>query len=99
MALVFLSLLHVFVLGQLEGSATLWTSFVPLAVRSPYLSAWMDTSNVPLNTANPSDPGTARAPSIWPVFYQNNAVSPGFPRSHIFGLMDVSLDIRLGGTH
>ncbi|KAI0341899.1 hypothetical protein BDW22DRAFT_1484797 [Trametopsis cervina] len=73
-ALLFLSLLHVLVLGQLEGSATLWTSFVPLAVRSPYLSAWMDTSNVPLNTANPSDPGTARAPSIWPVFYQNNAI-------------------------
>lgn len=56
-----LPFLHLFVAGQ--GSATLWTSYVPLAVRSPYLSAWMDTTDIPF------DPTIARAPSIWPVFY------------------------------
>ena len=57
-----------------QGSQTLWTSFVPLAVRSPYLSAWMNTSNIPFNTANPSDQAIARAPTTWPVFYRNSNV-------------------------
>lgn len=51
--------------GQLNP--TLWTSYVPLAVRSPYFSAWMNTTNVVL--------GDKRAPEIWPLFWTSTSVS------------------------
>ncbi|EKM54251.1 uncharacterized protein PHACADRAFT_146023 [Phanerochaete carnosa HHB-10118-sp] len=53
--------------AQAQLSDTLWTSWVPLAVRSPYLSAWMDTTNIPFG------PGVKRAPEIWPLFW-NSAI-------------------------
>ncbi|KAI0696707.1 hypothetical protein BC835DRAFT_1414100 [Cytidiella melzeri] len=34
----------------------------------------MDTSNVPFNVTNPSNPNLLRAPSTWPVFYQASAI-------------------------
>ena len=51
-------------LGQLNP--TLWTSFVPLAVRSPYLSAWMNTTDVSLSLP--------RAPELWPSFWPTSDV-------------------------
>ncbi|KAI0088041.1 hypothetical protein BDY19DRAFT_1057674 [Irpex rosettiformis] len=54
-----------------QGSSSLFTSYVPLAVRSPYLSAWLNTTNIPFNTTNPFDPNIERAPSRWPLFYGN----------------------------
>lgn len=44
-----------------ELDSTLWTSYIPLAVRSPYFSSWMNTTNLPLSAK--------RAPEIWPLFY------------------------------
>ncbi|KAI0341142.1 hypothetical protein BDW22DRAFT_330198 [Trametopsis cervina] len=70
-AVLFLSLLRVLVLGQLKGSPALWTSFVPISVRSPYLNAWMNTTNIPLNNTDPSDPTLVRAPATWPMHYSN----------------------------
>lgn len=52
-----------------QGDPTLWTSWVPLAVRSPYLSTWMATTNVPFNASNVD--GVARAPTNWPQFLQS----------------------------
>ncbi|KAJ3530917.1 hypothetical protein NM688_g7646 [Phlebia brevispora] len=43
--------------ARAQGNTSLWTSWVPLAVRSPYLSCWMDTTKV-LST-------------VWPVFLQS----------------------------
>ncbi len=53
--------------GRAQGHSTLWTSWVPLAVRSPYLSCWMNTTNIPFN------PTAARTPTDWPLFW-NDAV-------------------------
>ncbi|GJE94471.1 hypothetical protein PsYK624_106410 [Phanerochaete sordida] len=44
-------------------SDSLWTSWVPLAVRSPYLSGWMNTTNIPYT------PTVKRAPEFWPQFW------------------------------
>lgn len=51
-----------------QGDSTLWTSWVPLAVRSPYLSCWMDTTNTPFNASDVNGP--SRPPSIWPLFME-----------------------------
>ncbi|EKM54240.1 uncharacterized protein PHACADRAFT_54337, partial [Phanerochaete carnosa HHB-10118-sp] len=53
--------------AQAQLSDTLWTSWVPLAVRSPYLSSWMNTTNLRVGS------GAPLAPRIWPVFW-NNAI-------------------------
>lgn len=82
-----LSLVPWLVLAQ--GSQTLWTSFVPLAVRSPYLSAWMNTSNIPFNTTNPSDQAIIRPPSVWPVFYRDSNVRSE-DASLAYRLMDIT---------
>ncbi|KAJ3525254.1 hypothetical protein NM688_g8429 [Phlebia brevispora] len=58
--------------ARAQGDASLWTSWVPLAVRSPYLSCWMDTTNVPFNSSNVD--GIARAPSVWPGFLQTGGI-------------------------
>lgn len=55
---------------QTQLSDTLWTSWVPLAVRSPYLSSWMNTTNIPFG------PGVDRAPEIGPVFWNNVRLIP-----------------------
>ncbi|KAJ3557496.1 hypothetical protein NM688_g1439 [Phlebia brevispora] len=51
-----------------QGDVSLWTSWVPVAVRSPYLAYWMNTTDVPYNATNVD--GVLRAPSIWPLFMQ-----------------------------
>ncbi|KAJ3539023.1 hypothetical protein NM688_g6428 [Phlebia brevispora] len=56
-----------------QGDSSLWTSWVPIAVRSPYLSAWMNTTDVPYNTTNVD--GVARAPTVWPNFMQGQHAS------------------------
>lgn len=73
--LLLLGLAWVQALVLAQGSSSLFTSYVPIAVRSPYLSAWMNTTNIPFNISNPSDPGITRTPSTWPVFYQDANVS------------------------
>ncbi len=51
-----------------QNDPSFWTSWVPLAVRSPYLSTWMNTTNIPFNASNVD--GVLRAPTIWPQFLQ-----------------------------
>lgn len=51
-----------------QGDYSLWPSWIPLAVRSPYFSSWMDTTNVPFNASNVD--GVLRAPMVWPQFLQ-----------------------------
>ena len=51
-----------------QGDTSLWAPWVPLSVRSPYLSTWMDTTNVFLGFSDPND--VQRAPTIWPRFLQ-----------------------------
>ena len=51
--------------AQAQLSDALWTSWVPLAVRSPYLSSWMNTTDISFG------PGIQRAPEIWPLFWNN----------------------------
>ncbi|KAF7794747.1 hypothetical protein EIP86_005885 [Pleurotus ostreatoroseus] len=67
-----LSLISLFVLSRpavrAQGDASLWPSWVPLAVRSPYLSAWMNTTNVAFNASNVD--GVHRPPTLFPQFLQ-----------------------------
>ena len=60
-------LLSLAMVAQAQLSDTLWTSWVPLAVHSPYLSSWMNATDVLFGS------GVGRAPEIWPVFW--NGVS------------------------
>lgn len=55
--------------AQAQSNTSLWTSWIPLAVRSPYLSTWMDTTNVPFNISDVDD--VDRAPTVWPQFLQS----------------------------
>lgn len=64
--------IFVIVLGTIvsaQGDNSLWTSWIPIAVRSPYLSIWMNATHVPLNTSNVN--GVLRAPTVWPQSLQN----------------------------
>jgi hypothetical protein len=58
------------VLSQSTSAQTFWPAMVPLAVRSPYLNAWMDVRNG-------STPQNA-----WPVFWDDSSVSILFLLSH-----------------
>ena len=69
MSLVIVLIIHIFILAsttEVLGDGSLWTSWIPLAVRSPYLSTWMNTTNVPLNVTNVTQ--SDRAPGIWAQF-------------------------------
>ncbi|KAJ3555355.1 hypothetical protein NM688_g2626 [Phlebia brevispora] len=55
-----------------QGDVSLWSSWVPVAVRSPYLAYWMNTTDVPYNATNVD--GIVRAPTVWPLFMQGQNV-------------------------
>ena len=67
--------------GQVGSS--LWSAWAPLAVRSPYLNAWLNTANVPLNLSNID--GVSRVPTIWPQFIDEQVIIVSF--ANIFLLM------------
>ena len=71
---IFLVLAWVQVVALAQGSSSLFTSYVPLAVRSPYLGAWLNTTDIPFNVTDPFDHGIERAPSRWPLFFNNVSV-------------------------
>ena len=50
-----------------QPNPTLWPSWLPLAVRSPYLNAWLNSSNKPLVTSGGIQ--NIRAPEVWPSFW------------------------------
>ena len=96
-----LSLISLFVLSRpavrAQGDASLWPSWVPLAVRSPYLSAWMNTTNVAFNASNVD--GVHRPPTLFPQFLQGlvyilppmstNAISPLIQHNSWVGLIQI----------
>ena len=51
-----------------EGRS-LWPSWIPLTVRSPFLNCWLHAVDVPYNASNID--GVARAPSIPPQYLTN----------------------------
>lgn len=56
-------------MADAQLNPTLWTSQVPMAVRSPYFNSWMKTSNAPL--LNAAGTLSVRAPEVWPGFWNN----------------------------
>ena len=51
--------------SRAQSNLTLWGSRIPLAIRSPYLNAFLPDSNVPFDASNVD--GTVRAPTQWPL--------------------------------
>jgi len=82
-----LAVTGVLVHSQATSSQTFWPAAVPLAVRSPYLNAWMATLN-----------GTAPL-NIWPTFWTSDHVGAlVFSCTLCLGVIDPKFpDLGLGG--
>ena len=82
-----LAVTGVLVHSQATSSQTFWPAAVPLAVRSPYLNAWMATLN-----------GTAPL-NLWPTFWNSDHVGAlVFSCTLCLGVIDPKFpDLGLGG--
>lgn len=53
--------------------ASLWASWLPLVVRSPYTSTWMNATNVPYDPNNVD--GVRRAPTVWSQCLESQVIA------------------------
>lgn len=78
--------------AQAQSDTSLWTSWIPLAVRTPYLSAWQRTVDAPFNASNVD--GVLRAPTIWPQFMQGQVCNMSW--TSCLWLTDTQIDGWIG---